>query len=411
LRVENNGDIVWDREFNDINAYEFTSIRETFDGGFVAAGSIRQAFGTLVVKLSSSGDTLWTRYLEDVQGDGGKSVLELADSTIAVFSGDGCCVGPNTSLSILTMNGDLLWIQDYGWDQLDWARKVIGTPNQGFYLVGSSNRLPSSELMQFYILETDAVGDTLRSTFIGEEDANFWLHDATLTSQNNLVLVGWRETIDGDQSEDYVVIGVDSSGNQNWTRYFGSDHLDIATGVCPVTLDGVLVCGNLSRQGGAFSEPHLVRLNEEGDTVWQTSLPIGLSSTYAKVSYADGSIVVCGSARISDLSDPDLLIVKYEAQSSLNDIQDISKNRLSFSVYPNPVNGFVNIRADLNAAMPATLLLYDVLGRRVKSFNATELIRNSFTTTLNVTDFPTGIYYIQLRTTNATLTRKISIVR
>lgn len=71
-----------------------------------------------------------------------------------------------------------------------------------------------------------------------------------------------------------------------------------------------------------------------------------------------------------------------------------------FSIYPNPTNDFLNIVSLDNKNF--SLNIYNTLGEKIFSSP-----NNIYNLQLNLNDYPTGIYFIQIQTGNSILTKKI----
>jgi len=78
--------------------------------------------------------------------------------------------------------------------------------------------------------------------------------------------------------------------------------------------------------------------------------------------------------------------------------------------YPNPARQQATIRYALPEKQEATIRLYDVLGRRVRTvLNGTQEGRHQ--RTLDVGSLPSGVYFLRLQADGQTRTQKLTIVR
>lgn len=88
--------------------------------------------------------------------------------------------------------------------------------------------------------------------------------------------------------------------------------------------------------------------------------------------------------------------------ASLKEFTDIS----AFAVYPNPATDFVSLIYNSNVAQ-ATMMISNMHGKTIQS----ESINGSGLTTkkLNVSDYPAGIYFVQIATENGAITQKLVV--
>jgi photosystem II stability/assembly factor-like uncharacterized protein len=90
-------------------------------------------------------------------------------------------------------------------------------------------------------------------------------------------------------------------------------------------------------------------------------------------------------------------LVKYEVSTGINNLPA----NMSFDIYPNPGNGDFNIK--LSNMKNASLSIFDGLGKVIHS----EEIEKD--TQVKLGDYPKGIYYIKVSTTQGQSTRKLVI--
>ena len=75
-------------------------------------------------------------------------------------------------------------------------------------------------------------------------------------------------------------------------------------------------------------------------------------------------------------------------------IEDIEVNELDLTIYPNPTTDFVNINACLESPVQPQLFLYNTLGQQLQQINLGK--QKEISMPLDVTVFPTGLYFIKI---------------
>ena len=85
-----------------------------------------------------------------------------------------------------------------------------------------------------------------------------------------------------------------------------------------------------------------------------------------------------------------------------NDIKEVNTNKIN--LYPNPSNNQFTL--DNGQELIKEVALYDVMGRKVQ-----HLTVNAFSTTVNVSDLPNGIYVVKINTASEVIVRKVQIMR
>jgi hypothetical protein len=87
LRVGSLGETLWTRRYGGVDDALVSSVQRTFDGGYIATGARAdsgQAARVWLLKLNSSGETLWTRTSGGQVGGLGCSVRQTTDSGYVV---------------------------------------------------------------------------------------------------------------------------------------------------------------------------------------------------------------------------------------------------------------------------------------------------------------------------------------
>jgi hypothetical protein len=79
---------------------------------------------------------------------------------------------------------------------------------------------------------------------------------------------------------------------------------------------------------------------------------------------------------------------------------------------PHPVRGSATLQFGLRSSQPTTVVLYDMLGRRITTlYEGTPAPHQMNTVRINADDMPSGLYFVRLRAGNHTETRRVTIVK
>lgn len=165
------GSLDWKQAYPQIPAYQFNSIRQTDDGGFLLAGNTTNGMGgefhAALARIDSAGGLLWWKeygtetYAElyDVQitPDGGFAAAGFA------FDSTG---GGNAWLLRTDANGDSLWSRTFGGAEFDQFLAMESMADGGWALTGSTDS-EGAGLSDAWILRTDSLGDSLWSFIFG----------------------------------------------------------------------------------------------------------------------------------------------------------------------------------------------------------------------------------------------------
>jgi hypothetical protein len=90
ISVKPDGGIAWSRNFGSTGYLGLSAITPTSDGNFIAAGPSETSFdstGIRLVKITNTGDTLWTRTFLRNTNTGVSSIYPTSDSTFIIVGG------------------------------------------------------------------------------------------------------------------------------------------------------------------------------------------------------------------------------------------------------------------------------------------------------------------------------------
>ncbi|HSM46397.1 MAG TPA: glycoside hydrolase family 44 protein, partial [Draconibacterium sp.] len=96
-------------------------------------------------------------------------------------------------------------------------------------------------------------------------------------------------------------------------------------------------------------------------------------------------------------------IVLKAASTSAKPVQ--SKN-FGLKVFPNPTSGKINIEFNLNDNVPVNIELFNSSGQKLKTISGLQTFAGKNHIESDLTNYPTGIYWITVRTDNFSETRK-----
>jgi hypothetical protein len=94
-----------------------------------------------------------------------------------------------------------------------------------------------------------------------------------------------------------------------------------------------------------------------------------------------------------------------------NITNEVPKNYLLGQNYPNPFNPTTNIRIQMPKTGFAKLIVFDVLGREVKTLVNEELKAGSYRVDFDGSRLSSGIYFYRLETSGFTETRKMILIK
>jgi hypothetical protein len=157
VKVDQQGDFEWGRSFGGSNTDLGLAIRQTNDGGYVAAGSAWSNNGDVtghnglqdvwVVRLNATGDLLWQQAIGGSDREVAFDVLTHADGgfTIAGWTqspdGDVSQLAGQSDAWLMRLDaaGTLLWEKTFGGTGSELYNSITRTNDGGFAILGGTN--------------------------------------------------------------------------------------------------------------------------------------------------------------------------------------------------------------------------------------------------------------------------------
>jgi len=163
------GNVTWQQVYSIGIANFASSVRQTPDGGFVVAGSVKECcFGNadnwdaLIFKLNATGGLVWQKTYGGPDVDEGHSIQQTSDGGFIVagiasgWGAHGNCFFPCPHAWVFKLDavGNVIWQKSYGGSIIDYANSVDQTSDGGYIVVGSTGSPGGA-----WVFRLDAIGN------------------------------------------------------------------------------------------------------------------------------------------------------------------------------------------------------------------------------------------------------------
>jgi hypothetical protein len=419
------------------------SVQQTTDGGYVIAGQTGPEWpaDVYLVKTDSEGDTVWTKTFGGSDDDYGCWIRQTTDGGYIVA---GFTYSYGTGMDDLYLirtdaDGNALWTRTYGGSESDAGFSVQQTADGGFIASGMTMSF-SRDWEAAWLVKTDAVGDTeWTRTFEGQYFQGVWVQQTDdsgfivtgssggtklikLDSSGSLIWIkaypgeGYsvQQTADGgyivagkegsNEERDVYIIKTDGDGDTLWTRTFGGTRADEGLSVQQTTDGGYVVVGYSVAYGTDGKDAYVLRLNDEGDTLWTRTFggPDHDCGTSVQQT-ADGGFVITGWTGSLGAGGTDAWLVKTDSLGNLRnpEANPPGEPGLSLSCKPNPCRNWavLHLATGRHDHSASTLRVFDAQGRVIRSLSS--LLSSSPSLTWDGTDdlgrtSPSGTYFARV---------------
>ncbi|NND89082.1 MAG: hypothetical protein HKM28_07545 [Flavobacteriaceae bacterium] len=317
--AEFQGTLKWLHTFGGSDIDEAVDVVVTLDGAFMILATTHSSDGDIsgrvgndadywLLKLNDIGELLWERSYGGSEDDRATSINATSDGGFVISGYSRSNDGDVTSnegfydywIVKIDAGGTIIWEQNFGFSGNDQAFKVFETQDGGFFATGfldvsasagagndfqtsspSASKATLHGVGEFWAVRMDAEGNKLWRRYFGGTD-NDRSYDALQTQDGGFLLVGASESddfdiIDSKGSYDLWVVRLEPNGDLLWTRSFGGSQIDIGFAVIEDGNGDYLIVGDSRSADQDISNPKgnadawVVKFDDQGNKIWERS--------------------------------------------------------------------------------------------------------------------------------------------
>ncbi len=318
--------IQWEKRYGSItglpNEEDARSVLQTFDGGFVFAGTVSGNDGDAlglhispvtnfefpdfwVVKLDKDGIIEWQKCLGGSSMDKGSHIIQTKDSGFIVvgytlsFDGDVSSSSVQTGWVVkLNKKGNIVWQKLYGGTTIDFITKIVDNLDNTYTFCGTARSKDydandNHGERDFWVVKIDSVGNVLWHKCYGGS-RNEVASDIKRTNDGGYIVLGTATSLDYDVIgyhdncqyllqtlvclPDVWIVKIDSIGNIQWKKLIGGFSVDKGNSILQCKDGSYIFTGCTSSINGDVNIPlygpqdvWFVKLDVLGNIMWQKS--------------------------------------------------------------------------------------------------------------------------------------------
>ncbi|MBU1708281.1 right-handed parallel beta-helix repeat-containing protein, partial [bacterium] len=340
------------------------SVQQTSDNGYILAG-YTQSFGAggydiWLVKTNANGDSLWSRTFGGSNREHCWSVKQTSDGGYILGGFTQSFGTGNEDFWIVKTdaNGDSLWSRTFGGIGSEECISIQQTSDGG-YAGGGYTTSYGAGVADFWFVKMNANGDSLWSRTYGGNNSEFG-YSIEQTTDGGYIFGGYTQSF-GSGNYDFWLVKTNTNGDSLWSRTYGGSAGEECYSVQQTTDGGYVLGGYTQSFGAGATDYWMVKADTDGDSLW--ALSFGGYSYDRGVSVRqtnDTGYIIGGYTQSFGAGARDFWVVKTGPDPSYYQLQGALSGTLGPGEYH--VVGNISIQSnDTLTLMPGTVFQFDSL--------------------------------------------------
>ncbi len=431
VKLDKTGVMSWQKSLGDTIMEVASSIQQTLDGGYIVSGysSADDLYGIpkrgtsnlIVFKLNNTGNIIWQKSFGGSNSEFGSSIQQTTDGGYIVGgsskSNDKDVTGNYGDFDYwivkLSNVGDIVWQKSYGGTANDRLNSIQQTSDGAYIAAGSSNSNDKDVSgnhgrSDYWVIRINSSGTLIWQKSLGGSLDDI-AYSIKQTSDNGFIVAGYSGSYNGDVTENtnpvknIWVVKMNDLGTVEWQKTYGGYGFDEASSIAQTKDGGYVIAGHTSSNGGDVSGHHnpgnydiwIVKINNAGVIEWQKCLGGSEAEfAYSIVQTKDGGFAVAGFSTsvdgdiTSNKGKSDYWIVKLSG--TLVGVKEFGEHVL-INLYPNPASTQLTLKTN-EKLIGSNYSVLNIMGQTVRSGKIT-----SDNTLLEVEDLSGGTYFVRVQ--------------
>jgi hypothetical protein len=261
IKTDAAGNKTWTKTFGGINDDYGNSVRQTYDGGYIIAGST-YSYDTAgsdiyIIKTDAAGNEIWTKSFDACYVDGANCVQQTSDGGY-IIAASAYTAGPVALLIKTDAAGNETWINSSNVG----CSSVQQTSDGGY--ISAGHTLSRQDPTDLLLTKTDAAGNEIWTKVFSSDGKNSDGYSVQQTKDGGYIIAGETYFLSLGVFDVYLV-KTDATGNEIWSKAFGSAGNDFGYSVQQTSDGGYIIAGETSTSGIGGRDVYLIKTDENGD--------------------------------------------------------------------------------------------------------------------------------------------------
>lgn len=298
-KTDLNGNLLWSKAIGGAAIDGGFDLIETADHNCIAVGFSRSYNFTngheiFVVKTDLSGNILWQKTFGDINNDCAKRIILSADGNGYILTGgtNGANIQLGNMIYVVKMSsdGDSVWTRTYDGNAIEIGASVCNDFNNHMMVLGSSDL--SSTIDDLFLIYLDANGDSVWTKTIGGAMGERAGEIIPLPG-NNFVAANTTKSF-GDPNGDILLFKISDTGVLMWQKVIDSGNAETGTSILLTSDNHLMVAGSENNPSGT-TQALLIQTDQDGNVLWKKTFGDSANFHTNKVIETNSAFLLTGT--------------------------------------------------------------------------------------------------------------------
>ncbi|MBI5218771.1 MAG: T9SS type A sorting domain-containing protein [Bacteroidia bacterium] len=293
--------------FPGVGHEEITKIIQLVDSSYIMCGVFKDTMDIFLMKTDIQGNIIWWKSFGGPKDDVCRDLKITNDNGFVIlgYTMNNTNGSDDVYFFKTDNSGNLLWEKRYGTVRSDLGHSILPLSDGGYILNAMSQGLVSDNY-DIYLIKTDNAGVMQWQRIYDTPDFEE-MHDLKKTKDNGYILVGGKEV---NYIQNGYVLKLDSSFNISWSKNyiynFTNNHFAFLQRIYQLEDSTYIVGGGCFYNDTVQDEGWLLKLNNNGDTLWTKRYghPTKSDFIYDMVLTKDNGFILCGQYGNAGINPP-----------------------------------------------------------------------------------------------------------
>lgn len=290
--------IIWEKTFGGIENDVANALVETPDGGIIVCGNTESKGAgksdVYVLKIDNLGNMVWEKTFGGPEDDKANAIIMTSDGNYAIAGSTESFGKGKSDFWIIGFdrNGNRLFMREFGGPDDDIANAMIQTLDGQFVSAGSTKSKGAGS-SDFWIVKSDTSSKPIWQKSMGGKKPDE-AHDIIQNRDSTYLVVGNSKSV-GSGSHDMWIVKLDPLGRAKMKKEFGGINYDYAKSVVTAEKGSFIIAGSTMSDSKGFFDFLFIKIGPEFEKVWELKFG-GKSDEQAEciISDKDGNFMAVG---------------------------------------------------------------------------------------------------------------------